>query len=156
MWKFVVSTGSAYPNSKSKQDEKIGENYFRVRYYYSPRRAGANSRKFCRAMKSANKLYRKKDIVAMGSQNVNPGWGPYGANKYSIWLYKGGGNCHHSWRRVTYKSKSAKINTKDAQDIIGTRQGAILGYKVTNPYQVSIQPKNLPNKGFMPGNPQGA
>jgi hypothetical protein len=106
-------------------------------------------------MKQANKLYRKKDIIAMGTQKVNPGWGPEGADTYSIWLWKGGGNCHHSWRRVTYKSKSAKINTKDAQDIIGTRQAAILGYKVTNPYQVSIQPRNLPNKGFLPGNPQG-
>ncbi len=155
MWKFVVSTGSAYPNSKSEQDKKIGENYFRVRYYYAPRKVGANARKFCRAMKQANKLYRKKDIIAMGTQKVNPGWGPEGADTYSIWLWKGGGNCHHSWRRVTYKSKSAKINTKDAQDIIGTRQAAILGYKVTNPYQVSIQPRNLPNKGFLPGNPQG-
>jgi len=156
MWKFVVSTGSAFPNTKSAQDKKIGDNYFRVRYYYSPRSVGSNARKFCRAMKQANKLYRKKDIVAMATQKVNPGWGPEGADNYSIWLYKGGGNCHHSWRRVTYKSKSAKINTKDAQDIIGTRQAAILGYKVTNPYQVSIQPRNLPNKGFLPGNPQGA
>ena len=155
MWKFVVSTGSAYPNSKSAQDKKIGENYFRVRYYYAPRKVGANARKFCRAMKQANKLYRKKDIIAMGTQKVNPGWGPEGADTYSIWLWKGGGNCHHSWRRITYKSKLAKINTKDAQDIIGTRQAAILGYKVTNPYQVSIQPRNLPNKGFLPDNPQG-
>jgi len=155
MWKFVVSTGSAFPNTPSAQDKKIGENYFRVRYYYAPRKVGDNARKFCRAMKQANKLYRKKDIIAMGTQKVNPGWGPEGADNYSIWLYKGGGNCHHSWRRITFKSKLAKINTKDAQDIIGTRQAAILGYKVTNPYQVSIQPRNLPNKGFLPGNPQG-
>jgi len=151
----LVSTGSAYPNSPSDQDKKVGENYFKVRYYYSPRSVGDNARKFCRAMKNANKLYRKKDIIAMGSQVVNKGWGPKGANKYSIWLYKGGGNCHHSWRRVTYKSKLSKTSTKDAQDIIGTRQAAILGYKVTNPYQVSIQPRNLPNKGFLPSNPQG-
>jgi len=152
----LVSTGSAYPNSPSAQDKKIGENYFKVRYYYSPRKVGSNARKFCRAMKNANKLYRKKDIIEMGKQPVNKGWGPKGDSAtYSIWLYKGGGNCHHSWRRVTYKSKLAKMNTKDAQDIIGTRQAAILGYKVTNPYQVSIQPRNLPNRGFLPGNPQG-
>ena len=152
----LVSTGSAYPNSPSEQDEKVGENYFKVRYYYSPRKVGANARKFCRAMKQANKLYRKKDIIKMGTEPVNKGWGPKGNSAtYSIWLYKGGGNCHHSWRRVTYKSKLAKTSTKDAQDIIGTRQAAILGYKVTNPYQVSIQPRNLPNKGFLPNNPQG-
>ena len=151
----LVSTGSAYPNSPSAQDKKVGENYFKVRYFYSPRKVGSNARSFCRAMKDANKLYRKKDIIAMGTQTVNKGWGPEGADQYSIWLYKGGGNCHHSWRRVTYKSKLSETSTKDAQDIIGTRQAAILGYKVTNPYQVSIQPRNLPNKGFLPSNPQG-
>jgi len=152
----LVSTGSAYPNSPSSQDEKVGENYFKVRYYYSPRKVGDNARKFCRAMKQANKLYRKKDIIRMGTEPVNKGWGPKGnSDTYSIWLYKGGGNCHHSWRRVTYKSKLAKTSTKNAQDIIGTRQAAILGYRVTNPYQVSIQPRNLPNKGFLPNNPQG-
>ena len=151
----LVSTGSAYPNSPSAQDKKVGENYFKVRYFYSPRKVGSNARSFCRAMKNANKLYRKKDIIAMGTQTVNKGWGPEGADQYSIWLYKGGGNCHHSWRRVTYKSKLSETSTKDAQDIIGTRQAAILGYKVTNPYQVSIQPRNLPNRGFLPDNPQG-
>ena len=151
----LVSTGSAYPNSPSAQDKKVGENYFKVRYFYSPRKVGENARSFCRAMKNANKLYRKKDIIAMGKQTVNKGWGPRGADQYSIWLYKGGGNCHHSWRRVTYKSKLSKTSTKDVQDIIGTRQAAILGYKVTNPYQVSIQPRNLPNRGFLPDNPQG-
>ena len=151
----LVSTGSAYPNSPSAQDKKVGENYFKVRYFYSPRKVGSNARSFCRAMKNANKLYRKKDIIAMGTQTVNKGWGPEGADQYSIWLYKGGGNCHHSWRRVTYKSKLSETSTKDIQNIIGTRQAAILGYKVTNPYQVSIQPRNLPNKGFLPNNPQG-
>tara|TARA_R110000796_G_scaffold42910_2_gene105682 strand:- start:490 stop:1929 length:1440 start_codon:yes stop_codon:yes gene_type:complete len=155
MWKFV-STGVASPNKPSEQDKKIGENYFKVRYYYAPRKVGDNARRFCRAMKGANKVYRKEDIIRMGKEPVNKGWGPKGDSAmYSIWLYKGGGNCHHSWRRITYKSKEAKINLRDAQDIIGTRQAAILGYKVTNPYQVSIQPRNLPNKGFLPSNPQG-
>ena len=155
MWKFV-STGVASPNKPSEQDKKIGENYFKVRYYYAPRKVGDNARRFCKAMKGANKVYRKEDIIRMGKEPVNKGWGPKGDSAmYSIWLYKGGGNCHHSWRRITYKSKEAKINLRDAQDIIGTRQAAILGYKVTNPYQVSIQPRNLPNKGFLPGNPQG-
>ena len=57
-------------------------------------------------MKQANKLYRKKDIIKMGTEPVNKGWGPKGNSAtYSIWLYKGGGNCHHSWKRVTYKVK---------------------------------------------------
>ena len=93
--------------------------------------------------------------MRMNNTAVNPGWGPKGADTYSIWKYKGGGNCHHSWRRVTFKSKEAKINVKTSKDIIGTRAAEIDGYKITNDYQVSIQPRNLPNKGFLPGNPQG-
>ena len=158
IWKFV-STGIARPNSKSAQDEEVDvngiENYFKVRYKYSPASTKDNPRDFCVAMTRAKKLYRKEDIIAMGSKAVNPGWGPKGASTYSIWLYKGGGNCRHSWKRVTYRSKDAKIDLKTSQDIIGTRQAAILGYRVTNPYQVSVQPRNLPNKGFLPGNPQG-
>ncbi len=158
IWKFV-STGIARPNSKSAQDKTVDingvENYFKVRYKYSPGSTGDNPRDFCVAMTRAKKLYRKEDIIAMDKKAVNPGWGPRGAATYSIWLYKGGGNCHHSWKRVTYRSKKAKIDVKTSQDIIGTRQAAILGYKVTNPFQVSVQPRNLPNKGFLPGNPQG-
>ena len=159
IWKFV-STGVARPNAKSAQDKKVDvngvENYFKVRYKYAPESTGNNPRDFCVAMTRAKKLYRKEDIIAMDNKAVNPGWGPKGNNQtYSIWLYKGGGNCHHSWRRVTFRSKKAKIDVKTSQDIIGTRQAAILGYKVTNPYQVSVQPRNLPNKGFLPGNPQG-
>jgi|TARA_R110000744_G_scaffold149643_1_gene262826 hypothetical protein len=159
IWKFV-STGIARPNSKSAQDKEVKvngvENYFKVRYKYYPASTKDNPRDFCVAMTKAKKLYRKEDIIAMGKKPVNKGWGPKGDSAtYSIWLYKGGGNCHHSWRRVTYRSKEAKIDLKTSQDIIGTRQAAILGYKVTNPYQVSVQPRNLPNKGFLPGNPQG-
>ena len=159
IWKFV-STGIARPNSKSAQDKEVEvngvENYFKVRYKYSPESTRDNPRDFCVAMTRAKKLYRKEDIIAMGDKPVNKGWGPKGNSAtYSIWLYKGGGNCQHSWKRVTFRSKKAKIDVKTSQDIIGTRQAAILGYKVTNPYQVSVQPRNLPNKGFLPGNPQG-
>ena len=155
----LVSTGRAFPNSKSSQDEKIKENYFKVRYYYFPKNNNGgvtnSPRAFCIAMVRANKLYRKEDIIRMDKTKVNAGWGPRGADTYSIWKYKGGGNCHHSWRRLTFKSKDANINVKTSKDIIGTRAAEIDGYKIRNDWQVSIQPKNLPNKGFLPGNPQG-
>jgi hypothetical protein len=42
-------------------------------------------------MTAAKKLYRKEDIINMGSKEVNKGWGPKGnSNTYSIWLWKGG------------------------------------------------------------------
>ena len=85
----LVSTGRAFPNSKSSQDEKIKENYFKVRYYYFPKNnAGGETkspRKFCVAMVSANKLYRKEDIIRMTNRPVNAGWGPKGDSEtYSI------------------------------------------------------------------------
>jgi hypothetical protein len=43
-------------------------------------------RDFCSQMMGANKLYRKEDIINMGSKVVNAGWGPKGADTYSIWL----------------------------------------------------------------------
>lgn len=155
VWNFVVSTGSPFPNSPSDQDKKIGEEYFKVRYYYSPKKVSENARKFCRAMVNANKIYRKEDIVRMEDRNVNSGWGPNGSNFYSIWIWKGGGNCHHRWRRLTYKSDSAKINVKATQDLITTRRARQDGYRVNNDYRVSRKPMNLPNKGFLPNNPQG-
>ena len=154
----LVSTGRAYPNARSSQDEKIKENFFKVRYYYFPKNnAGGKTnspRAFCKAMVSANKLYRKEDIIRMTDKPVNAGWGPKGdSSTYSIWKYKGGGNCHHSWRRVTFKSKDANINVKTSKDIIGTRAAEIDGYKVRNDFEVSIQPRSMDYRGFMPDNP---
>ena len=154
----LVSTGRAYPNARSSQDEKIKENFFKVRYYYFPKNnAGGKTnspRAFCKAMVSANKLYRKEDIIRMTDRPVNAGWGPKGDSEtYSIWKYKGGGNCHHSWRRLTFKSKDANINVKTSKDIIGTRAAEIDGYKVRNDFEVSIQPRLLDYRGFMPDNP---
>ncbi len=150
-----VSTGSAKPNAKSEQDKTIDGVNFKVRYSYYPARASSDSREFCSKMVAANKLYRKEDIVAMETKPVNAGWGPRGADTYDIFKYKGGGACHHSWRRKTFMS-TIGIDTKSPNaPTIGTRAAEIKGYKVTNPYQVSVKPINLPNKGFLPGNPQG-
>jgi hypothetical protein len=154
IWKFI-ETGSPFPNSKGDQDRKIGDEYFRTRYYYSPQGFAKSERPFCRAMVKANKIYRKQDIIQMEKQSVNPGWGPEGSNKYSIWFYKGGGNCHHSWRRLTYRFMNAKIDVKSTQDLITTRRARKDGYKIINDRKVSQKPINMPNRGFLPGNPQG-
>ncbi len=43
---------------------------------------------------------------------------------------------------------------KDSDELkrIGTRAAEIKGFKVTNPFEVSVYPKNLPLKGFSPNN----
>jgi len=141
-----VSTGVARPNSKSEQD---GE-FFKSRYRYSGN-LNSNSRDFCNKMLTADKLYRKDDIIAMGNQKVNEGWGPEGADTYSIWLYKGGGLCHHFWTRETYRKK-ADVNSPLAEEITpakARKEGEILP---TNDMLVYTKPKDMPYEGFLPTN----
>lgn len=146
----LVSTGSPKPNLKSVQDKKVGDlKYFKVRYRYTGN--PTPDREFCKAMMSAStRLFRKEDIDLMSSKAVNAGFGEGGANTYDIFRFKGGARCHHKWQRVTMMLDLTKME-KGYQDI-GTRSAEIKGYKVTNPYEVSIYPNNLPLKGFSPKN----
>jgi hypothetical protein len=144
----LVSTGTARPTAISAQDKVVKEKYFKVRYRYTGNKSP--EREFCNAMLSSSKLYRKEDIDRMSSQAVNPGFGEFGANTYDIFKYKGGPRCHHKFERVTmmYDFNNDKAGLQD----IGTRAAEIRGFKVTNPFEVSIYPNNLPLKGFSPNN----
>ena len=149
----LVSTGSAFPNSKSEQDENIDGIKFFTRYKYVGELT-KNRRAFCTQMILADKIYRKEDIIRMSSQVVNEGWGPKGADTYSIWLYKGGGNCHHRWNKQVYASFSGTnidINSPKARQIAGAKAEKY-GYKITNEKLVSTRPIDMPNKGFLPKN----
>lgn len=146
IWNFV-STGTARPNAKSKQDKTIDGVPYKVRYRYSPLKAGENSREFCKKMVAADKLYRKEDIIAMGSRAVNAGWGEGGAATYSIWKYKGGGDCHHKWLRQTFKGKTqGNLANQDAN--ISTNKARKDGFNPVNEKEVSMKPKDMPNRGF--------
>ena len=141
----LVSTGTARPTAVSSQDQQVKGRMFKVRYKYT---GNPNpERDFCKAMMSANKVYRKEDIDRMSESVVNAGFGEFGTDRYSIWKYKGGARCSHRWTRLTYM-----LNDKDVFEQIGTAQAAVKGYKVTNDWEVSIYPKNLPLKGFSPNN----
>lgn len=147
----LASTGTARPNAKSEQDSEK----FKVRYQYAPLKAGSDSREFCRKMVSAAKVYRKEDIIRMGSLPVNPGFGIAGAATYSIWLYKGGPRCHHKWLRKTYVKKSSSpfaapdvdVNSPLAETI-STAEARRRGDRTVNAPQVSMRPKDMPNEGF--------
>jgi hypothetical protein len=120
-----------------------------VRYAYEGETT-AKSREFCKKMVQAGKLYRKEDIIAMEDRVVNKGWGPRGADTYSIWLYKGGGSCHHKWVRKTYASKiKVDVNNPNAPRI-STGKAEREGYRVRNPKEVAMMPKDMPNRGFLP------
>jgi hypothetical protein len=144
----LVKTGVARPTAISKQDKLVKERYFKVRYKYVGNKSP--ERDFCNAMLNANKLYRKEDLDKMEFEPVNPGFGEGGTNTYSIFKYKGGPRCHHKFERVTmmYDFNNDKAGLQE----IGTRAAEIRGFKVTNPFEVSIYPNNLPLKGFSPNN----
>ena len=83
-------------------------------------------------MIKAKKIYRKEDIELMSTRAVNPGWGAKGADTYSIWLYKGGGACHHFWTRKTYMFTldSKRIDVKSPlAPTISVREAKRKGFK---------------------------
>ena len=148
-----VSTGSARPNSKSGQDENIDGVRFITRYVYAGETT-EKSREFCKKMTDAKKIYRKEDILRMSEQAVNKGWGAKGADTYSIWLYKGGGACHHRWNKQVYASfegVNIDVNSPKAKQIAGIKAEQY-GYVIKNPKLVSTRPIDMPNKGFLPKN----
>jgi hypothetical protein len=103
-------------------------------------------------MSSAEKIYRKEDILRMSEMAVNKGWGAKGADTYSIWLYKGGGACHHRWNKQVYASfegVNIDVNSPKAKQIAG-KKAEKYGYVIKNPDLVSQRPIDMPNKGFLP------
>ena len=152
IWNFAT-TGTARPNAKSDQDGKNEEGVqFKVRYQYAPLRASDNSREFCKKMISAKKIYRKEDIQQMSNKAVNAGWGLNGADTYDIWLYKGGGDCHHFWMRKTYMAKGAKLkpNVGNPNAEVSVNKAKKEGFKPeVNAKEVAMRPTDMPNNGFV-------
>jgi len=152
IWNFAT-TGTARPNAKSDQDGKNKEGVqFKVRYQYAPLRASDNSRDFCKKMVSAKKIYRKEDIQQMSQKAVNAGWGLNGADTYDIWLYKGGGDCHHFWMRKTYMAKGSKLkpNVGNPNAEVSVNKAKKEGFKPeVNAKEVAMRPTDMPNNGFV-------
>ena len=156
----LASTGIARPNAKTRgknnQDgvNKSFNDYYKVRYVYAKDNflsQEGETRDFCKLMTSAKKIYRKQDIINMGSKPVNAGWGPKGAATYSIWFYKGGGNCHHYWLRQIYKTSltNAKSNISSSQ-LIGYTKAKSEGFTAQkNDNKVAKAPKRMKNNGFL-------
>lgn len=105
-----TSAPSDTRNKASVQDNK----FVKVRYKYvqGSRKNGSSKsgkqRPFCRAMESANKVYRKEDILKMQTDGVNSELG-HNKKPYSLWKHKGGVNCYHKFERRIYL-KREKLN----------------------------------------------
>ena len=146
----LASTGSARPNAKSKQDGESEGMKFKVRYQYAPLTASTNSREFCKKMVAGKKIYRKEDIIQMGNQSVNAGWGLNGANTYSIWEFKGGGDCHHFWMRKTYMAKGVTPDAKNPKAEVSVNKAKKEGFTPEkNKSNVAKRPTDMPNNGFV-------
>ena len=170
----LASTGTARPNARSKQDgtNRSDNDFYKVRYVYTKDnflKQEGETREFCKLMMAAKKIYRKEDIVRLNNIAVNPGWGPRGANTYSIWLadqheeccnllkdnklelYKGGGNCHHFWLRRIYKTslRNAKSNIKPSEAISYTKALSEGFTAEKNDNLVARPPKRMKNNGFL-------
>jgi hypothetical protein len=151
LFQKLASAVKAIPNARSSQDKVVKDIQWKVRYQYAgnpnPERA------FCKTMMNAKKIYRKEDLENVNSNSVNAGFG-HNNEPYNVFLFKGGARCKHSFKRLTFASiEGAGIDvTNPNARKIGTDIASKRGFKVTNPYQVSIQPNNLPNKGFHPAN----
>ena len=156
-----VRTGRANPNVRSEQDglNKDGDAYFKVRYVYTKNNAlsqEGETRSFCKLMRATKKVYRKEDILRMSNIAVNPGWGPRGANTYSIWLYKGGGNCHHAWKRRIFQAPASDQGFVVYPDnittdkIVTATKARSEGFTIKrNDSLVAKAPKTMKNEGFL-------
>jgi hypothetical protein len=147
IWNFVT-TGVARPNIKSEQDKVVDGVNFITRYVYSGNLSG--QREFCNKMVNADKVYRKEDIISMGGQVVNAGFGVKGADTYSIWLYKGGARCEHKWLRRTYANlDGVKIDpTSPKAEPLSNAIAEKYGYRIRNEKEVSMKPSDMPTKGY--------
>ena len=157
----LASTGRALPNTRDKQDglNKSGDAFFKVRYVYTKNNSlsqKGETREFCKLMTKAKKIYRKQDILNMSNKPVNRGWGPKGAATYSIWLWKGGGNCHHYWKRVIYQAPESDEGFVVYPDnittdkIVTTAKAKSEGFTIKkNDSLVARAPKTMKNQGFL-------
>jgi len=147
-----ATTGTARPNANSKQDGEANGFKFKVRYQYAPLTASSDSREFCKKMVASKKIYRKEDIEMMSKSSVNAGWGLNGTDNYDIFLYKGGGDCHHFWMRKTYKSKrkGGTADAKNPNSEISVNKAKKEGFKPeVNAKEVAKRPTDMPNNGFV-------
>ena len=127
---------------------------YKVRYAYvkgTSKTPKGESRTLCKSLLSAGRVYRKEDVEGLSSKGGAEAQG----QPYSVWLHKGGANCHHAWERRVYRKKlnkdgevwgggplqgTTKVNVNQA-----IREGAVLAKN--NPL-VATAPIDTKTKGY--------
>lgn len=92
-----------------------------------------NSRPFCVGMVGLDNYYTKAQIQAMSDIAVNPGFGIDGASTYSIWSFKGGPNCKHSWRQYLVTMPNGQIQIEYVKPAAG---------------RAGVEPIDMPKQGY--------
>lgn len=144
----------ADPDAKSKNDAGL----IKVRYRYSTALSD-NSRIFCRNMVAASKagvVYRYEDIIRMGDDGINSEFAAKGESTYSIFLYKGGANCHHFWTRQTFmrKRENGKFLPNkglENDERISQASAEKKGFEFRDAQywaEASTRPIDMPNNGY--------
>ena len=68
-------------------------------------------------MLKANLVYKSEDLDK--KINTQKGMGPNGSDTYNVFLYKGGVNCNHFWKREIYlKANNKRISVNGAIKMI--------------------------------------
>ena len=103
--KINLFKNTANPEAKSEEDKGL----YKLRYVYAGN--PKPQRKFCQTMMKRNKgtkyglLYRLEDINELSALDPNPGLAKKGSTRYDIFLYLGGVNCRHYWKRMLFFRK---------------------------------------------------
>lgn len=91
-------------SSKPSGFSYLDKSFYKVRYRYAEKYGSSNTRKFCKAMMSRNKVYRLEDIDTASRNGVNRTFG-HKQKPYDLFKFKGGVNCGHYWEQVLYRLK---------------------------------------------------
>jgi hypothetical protein len=148
----------AYLNSRTdlaaQQASEQDTERYKVRYFYavgSKKDPKGESRLLCRTLIGAKRVYRKEDVEALSSKGGAEAQG----ERYSVWLYKGGANCHHRWERRIYRKKLTKEGkiygggSLNGTDIINVNQAIRMGFRPEkNDPMVAIAPIETPTRGY--------
>ena len=100
-------------------------------------------------------VFRKEDITKMSFSGVNNSFGHKGQN-YSLFLYKGGVNCHHFWERRIYKRKREGGKFLPNEGLENDKKVSVNNARkegftpVKNDAKVAKRPVDMPNNGHHP------
>ena len=121
--KFEAIVGSmrgATEQEIYKRNHKSPTIYFKYERVLS----GAPDREFCSSIE--NRYFRRLEIDLLRDTNVEFG---HEGQAYSKWLYKGGPNCVHAWKKYLFQNKSKSDE--------GFAEG-----------KAGMPPKSMPNNGY--------